>query len=238
MIDLQLGKYLAELHSNVQNDWFGMPILGADTEGDGKGPSKPPSDSEPICYSWQETFTLLFEELLESVKSKLESEPNGDFTIPFESIHTSMSRAIAFFLFDDVEVPSLVWLTGSDTDIYLSCPSHPSTKTPGIVALLPSMPHMLWGDPLLESFFISLGHGGGKPESCKAIVEGYVASGGSPLISFPRQKTKRTWYTLFLALSLLNDYLSSDEAIPEGKKRWIQEMVHTCTEELKTAPPY
>ncbi|KAJ3527591.1 hypothetical protein NMY22_g9731 [Coprinellus aureogranulatus] len=236
LIDLQLGKYLAELHLNVQNDWFGLPVLSANPDADGKGPSKPPADTEPQCYSWQETFTLLFEELLDSLKSKLGSE-SSEFTIPFEAIHTSMSRAIAFFLFDDAEVPSLIWLTGSDTDIYLSLPSHGSTKTPGIVAILPSMPHMLWGDPLLESFFIPLGLGG-SVESSKAIVEGYLGSGGSLLVSFPRQKTKRTWYTLFLALSHLNDYLSGEDPIPATKKQWIQETIHTCTEQLKTASCY
>lgn len=216
----------------MQNDWFGLPVLSTNPESDGKGPNKPPPDAEPQCYSWQETFTLLFEELLDSLRSKI-----GADSIPFESIHTAMSRAIAFFLFDDAEVPCLIWLTGSDTDIYLSLPSHGSTKTPGIVAILPSMPHMLWGDPLLESFFIPLGQGG-NPESCKAIVEGYLGSGGSPLVSFPRQKTKRTWYTLFLALSMLNDYLSSDTPIPDAKRKWIDEAIRTCTEQLKTAPCY
>ncbi|KAJ2933106.1 hypothetical protein H1R20_g3986, partial [Candolleomyces eurysporus] len=215
LIDLQIGQLLAQLHTNVQNDWYGRPALK------GEEPSEP-------SYSWQETFTLLFDTLLSRVKEKGYDLPQ------YSDIQTHMSRAIAFSVFDDVEVPSLVWFTGSDADIYLSLPTSPSTKTPGIVAILPSMPYTLWGDPLLETFFLQL-------ESCKAVLEGYTGSGGGPLVSFPRQKTKRVWYTLFLALTVLDGYLSSSsdaQEIPEDKKKWAEETIAECTEILKTAPCY
>ncbi|KAF6760478.1 hypothetical protein DFP72DRAFT_805220 [Ephemerocybe angulata] len=250
MIDLQMGSFLAQMHQNVQNDWFGLPVLPprgtVPTPG---APQRPPAEAEPECYSWQETFTTLFESLLSSVKTKLSSQhPDADpdnqddaLGIPFTAIHSAMSRAIAFFLFDDVEVPSLVWFTGFDTDIYLSLPTHGSTKTPGIVAILPSMPHMLWGDPLLESFFIPLAEPGGVEKS-KALIEGYTGAGGAPLISFARQKTKRVWYTLYLALSVLNEYLSlstgsSSQALEE-KRKWAFDTIRTCADVLKTAPCY
>ncbi|KAJ2912740.1 hypothetical protein MD484_g7676, partial [Candolleomyces efflorescens] len=220
VIDLQIGQLLAQLHSNVQNDWYGRPALK------GQEPSDP-------SYNWQETFTLLFDTLLCRVKDKGYDLPQ------FGDIQASMSRAIAYYLFDDVEVPSLIWFTGSDADIYLSLPSSPSTKTPGIVAILPSMPYTLWGDPLLETFFLKL-----YLDSSKAILEGYTGSGGGPLVALPRQKTKRVWYTLYLALTVLDGYLpspspSSDaQEIPEDKKKWAEETVSKCTEILKTAPCY
>ena len=71
-------------------------------------------------------------------------------------------------------------------------------------------------------------------------MEGYTGSGGGPLVTFRRQKTKRVWYTLFLALTVLDGYLSSSDgqAVPEDKKKWAEETIAECTEILKTAPCY
>jgi hypothetical protein len=65
--------------------------------------------------------------------------------------------------------------------------------------VLPSVAHALWGDPLLESFFL-------PPGPSKALVEAYTASGGEQLLVFPRQKTKRLWYSVFLALVVLREH--------------------------------
>ena len=89
-----------------------------------------------------------------------------------------------------------------------------------------SVGHALWGDPLLETLFMD-------PRA--AFVEGY----GGPLVLFARQRTKRLWYTLFLALVVLvqADRLGSGK-VDEEKLQWARETVVKCAAALKDAPCY
>lgn len=196
LIDLQLGKFLGQLHSGILNEWYGLPLV---------------TDPADPSYSWQETFTSLLETLLVAAESQ-------KYDFAYSDIRAALSRAIAFFLFDDVVVPSLIWFTGSEDDIYLTV--HP---TPGVAAILPNLGHALWGDPLLESLFASA--------PSEALLEGYAGGGGEPLIVFARQKTKRLWYTLFLALVVLSEHEREDE-----KAVWAVQTINRVTEELRTAP--
>ena len=218
LIDLQIGKHLGQLHSGVQNDWFGLPQL--DTP---KDPS----------YSWQETFLLIFETLL----SEFEAE---DVHLPYEEIRSHFSQAIGSFLFDDVEVPSLIWFTGSDHDIYVSLPADPAADFRGVVAILPNVAHALWGDPLLETFFL-------PPNPSTAMLEGYSQSGGGPLTILPRHKTKRAWYTLFLALVVLKKRAYTIDIGAQGSKvlsttevnqAWVIDTILQSLEFLRNAPTY
>lgn len=232
LIDLQLGKFLGQLHSRVQNDWFGQPR---------------PSEPLDPTYSWQESFTALLEALLVQVESGAGAH---GVQLPFEEIRRYLSRAIAFFLFDDVEVPSFVWFTGSEDDIYLYIPPSTGTplgvpKSPMIAAILPNVAHALWGDPLLESFFLP------NPGPTQALLEGYVGGGGGPLTVFPRQKTKRIWYTLFLALVVLTERgagagdgggtdadADADAESDVDKRVWAKSTVDECVRALEDAPCY
>ncbi|KAF8880508.1 hypothetical protein BD779DRAFT_1446218 [Infundibulicybe gibba] len=207
LVELALGKYLGQLHSNVQNDWYGPPSLS------------PPSDPS---YNWQETFTSLLESLLSRTQSR-------GIDLPYEDLRRYLSRAIGFFLFDDVEVPSLIWFTGSEDDIYVTIPSAP--KPPTIAAILPSVAHAMWGDPLLESYFM-------PPGPSTAMIEGYVGSGGGPLTPFARQKTKRLWYTLFVSLLVLEERANGSGSADDEKIRWAQETLNGCVQALKDAPCY
>ena len=219
LIDLQIGKSLGQLHSGVQNDWFGLPQI--ETPGD-------PS------YSWQETFTLLFETLL----SELEA---ATVQLPYEEIRHYFCRAIGSFLFDDVEVPSLIWFTGSDHDVYVSLPADPAAGIRGVVVILPNFAHALWGDPLLETFFL-------PPNPSTAMLEGYSQSGGGPLITLLRHKTKRAWYTLFLALVVLKQRAytitigahdqRSEVSTTEVNQAWITDTILKSIEFLRNAPTY
>ena len=216
LIDLQIGKFLGQLHSGVQNDWFGLPQL------------KEPNDPS---YSWQEVFTLLLETLLSECQS-------SEVDLPYENLRRYLSRAIGFFLFDDVDVPSLIWLTGSEDDIYIFSPSQvqtsPNGKKSGIAAILPNVAHALWGDPLLETFFL-------PPAPSTAVLEGYTGSGGGYLNIFPRQKTKRMWYTVFLALVVLRERESTDPEIDAGgmpSREWAIDLIQNVVLTLKDSPCY
>ncbi|KAJ3802094.1 hypothetical protein GGU11DRAFT_766733 [Lentinula aff. detonsa] len=210
-IDLTLGQLLGQLHSGVQNDWFGRPSI-----------SQP---SEP-SYSWQETFTALLEPLIEHAR-----EAGIDLGVSYPDIRTYLSRAIAFFLFDDVEVPSLIWFTGSDDDIYITRPNDTSPSVQ-IAAIVPTLAHSLWGDPLLESFFL-------PPAPSTAVKEGYVGGGGNPLLVFGRQKTKRLWYTVFLALVVLVEREGLQATDSDfGKRLWALNTLERCFQALKDAPCY
>ena len=93
---------------------------------------------------------------------------------------------------------------------------------PRVTALLPPA-CALYGDPLLETMFFD-------PDA--AFVEGY----GGPLVLFARQKTKRLWYTLFLALVVL---VQAKRLGMEGEKvEWAREMAGKCAVALKDAPCY
>ncbi|KAK7040765.1 hypothetical protein VNI00_009671 [Paramarasmius palmivorus] len=210
MIDMGLGQMLGQLHSGVLNEWFGLPLT--------LEPANP-------SYSWQETFTALLETLLHQAES---SEKLKSSALPYEDLRRYLSRAIAFYIFDDVQVPSLVWFTGSEEDIYISIPSD-NTNPPSIAAILPNLAHALWGDPLLESFFL-------PPAPSSALKEAYVGCGGEELILFARQKTKRLWYTVFLALVTLLERVDDDSE--SGKRAWAIETLKECAEKLKDAPCY
>lgn len=263
--DLRVGQYLGQLHSNVQNEWFGMPQAPTESRV-GVLPlpiafSTPPGGDS--AYSWQETFVTLFEALLARVESHTANDQKSisdgieagekqkkKYTLPSKDIHRSLSRAISFFLFDDVQVPSLVMHTGTADDIFITLPIKsedlgglPPIEVPvpdsRITYVLPNLTHAVWGDPLLETMFTS-------PN--KAVLEGYVGAGGSKPIVFPRQKTKRLWYTLFSALLVLaeegfetleEEQEKVDDSEPEKSKverAW--EIVEECVEALKNAPYY
>ncbi|PPQ80511.1 hypothetical protein CVT25_001541 [Psilocybe cyanescens] len=215
LVDLQIGRFLGQLHSGVQNDWFGPMRLDV------------PSDPS---YSWQETFTLLLETLLSEFQSS-----GVDF--PYEEIRGHLSRAIGFFLFDDVEAPSLIWFTGSEDDIYIALPSRTAPTTRGIAAILPNVAHAIWGDPLLESFFL-------PPAPSSAVQEGYLASGGKETIVVPRQKTKRIWYSLFLGLIILRERSHKgcvDDPAPDASnvdKDWAMGLILKSIKALSDAPCY
>ncbi|PPQ69504.1 hypothetical protein CVT24_001458 [Panaeolus cyanescens] len=215
-IELHIGQLLAQLHSNLQNDWFGLPL---------------PQNSQPSdpSYSWQETFTLC----IETVIADLEKSNSTSISIPFTLIKSLLSRAIGSFLFDDAEVPSLVLFTHSEQDIYISLPDTSSSNeqtSPSLhLTFVPTFTRALFGDPLLESIFAT-------PGPSAAVWEGYKASGGEPLIVFPRQKTKRLWYDLFLGLVALRE--RTDNPPTAQDCQWIIKLITETTEKLKTAPYY
>jgi len=225
-VEDQIGKLLGQLHANVQNEFFGMPGVDDSNGQDG--------------FSWQETFVRLLEGILEDFEGK---EKGGDDDvvgkIPFTRIRQSLSKAIGSFLFSDVEVPSLVWCTGSEEDIYVVDPSSASARAilaqsqSTIAALLPNLTHALWGDPLMETFFL-------PPNPSKAVKEGYeLASGrgeGNWLIQFGRQKTKRLWYTLYLALIVLRERRGGADEVSKEKKKWALDIIEQTVDFLKDAP--
>ncbi|KAJ4476276.1 hypothetical protein C8R41DRAFT_846291 [Lentinula lateritia] len=210
-IDRALGQFLGQLHSGVQNDWFG-----------------PPSISQPVepSYSWQDTFVALLEPLLEYAH-----DSDIDLGAPYKDIQTYLARAIAAFLFEDVEVPSLIWFTGSEDDIYITRPRDTSPSIQ-IAAIVPTLAHSLWGDPLLETFFL-------PPAPSEVVKEGYADGGGNPLLVFARQKTKRLWYTIFLALVVLveREGIQITDS-PFNKRPWALDALKRCTRALKDAPCY
>jgi hypothetical protein len=199
-VDLQLGVYLRQLH-DIQNDWFGIPL---------------PNNTQPIdpSYAWGESFTLLLEEALH----KAETEVKMDFD--FQELRGYLSRAIGFYLFDDVEVPSLVWFSGSEDDVLVSLPSPPSTSEVQIKVFSLTFTQAIWGDPLLESFFFPSG-------PSETIQEGYEKQ----LIVFARQRTKRLWYNVFLAL--MGVIHGGQE-----KRDWARQALEEYTLGLRDAPCY
>ncbi|KAL0581461.1 hypothetical protein V5O48_000615 [Marasmius crinis-equi] len=213
VIDLTLGQMLGQLHSGVLNEWFGLPLA-----------------LDPISpsYSWQETFTALLETLLHEIEAAEQYKPHE---LPFDDLRRYLSRAIAFYLFDDVDVPSLVWFTGSEDDIYIILPPSGSSDPPKIAAILPNLAHALWGDPHLESFFL-------PPAPTRALEEGYLGGGGQPLLVFPRQKTKRMWYTVFLALVVLKERSGDVGGLGAKKREWAVQALKETTLALKLAPCY
>ncbi|KAJ7054090.1 hypothetical protein C8F01DRAFT_1063946 [Mycena amicta] len=200
LIDLQLSQYIGELHKGAQNDWFGLPSL-----------APPPEPS----YDWQDTFTALLEGLLDTATTR------GD--LPINELRASLARAISAFLFSDVDVPSLVWFTGGADEVFLAFTTSGEFST---FAILPAVAHALWGDPLLETFFI---------DASPAFWEGYRATRGaedSAIMVFPRQKTKRIWYDVFLALVVLKER----DGINDEKTAWAKECLLNAAHVLKDAP--
>lgn len=185
-----MGVHLKQLHE-IDNDWFGTP--GS------------PSD----VISWQEAFIALLDTLLQRVEGD-EIWVQGGL---MENLRKSLSRAIGFYLFDDVEVPSLVWFTGDESSVLV--------KGDGVKDVVSwfGFSFAIWGDPLLETLFMS---------PSNAVLEGYQGT----LIVFQRQRTKRIWYTLFFALLVIT------ESEDEGKVKQARALVVKCVDILKTAPCY
>jgi hypothetical protein len=242
LVDLQIGRWMREMHDNVQNDWFGLPKLPA------TAPPAAPSflfgipglvgeaDEEP-SYSWQETFTSLLESMMHSAET-LDVAPD----VSYPDLRRSLGRAIGSFLFDDCEVPSLVSFLADEGSVFIDMPTSVTEDTePRITSLLPPT-HALYGDPLLETFFLFSGPSDlaapGEPAPSKALLEGY---GGNPIV-FRRQKTKRTWYDVFLCLAvLLGAQAEGDGHVEEEKAarvQWAVERLKECVDILKDAPCY
>ncbi|KAJ6551418.1 hypothetical protein B0H19DRAFT_1157558 [Mycena capillaripes] len=208
LIDLQLGQYLGSLHSGAQNDWFGLPS------------AIPPADPS---YDWQETFTLLLESLLDAVPAL---HPTLNLDPVLSALRLPLARAIGAFLFADADTPSLVWFTGSPDDVFLAFTPEGAFSA---FAILPAVAHALWGDPLLEAMFA--GPGGASD----AFWEGYRNARGEQdgrLIVFPRQRTKRLWYDVFMALVVLRER----RGMEDEKTRWAGESLRRCAEALQDAP--
>ncbi|KAH6911578.1 hypothetical protein BKA70DRAFT_1219709 [Coprinopsis sp. MPI-PUGE-AT-0042] len=259
-VHVTLGTHLAELHTGVQNSWFGVPDLG--------------ERGGPNSTSWQETFVNLFESVVQFVKEKeaeagvgfgrkrsvsvvvedglfMEEEDEGDKPLPYREMQLYMSRAIAFYLFDDIKVPSLVWLTGNEEDVYISAPtseaaeSHLPSTDAEVIAFLPSFSHALWGDPLLETLFKELcSPPSSRPPTLEGLMEGYTSTGSLPLISLSRHRTKRLWYTVYLCLVVLGESYStlSPTAVPDlsgialENAKWARRTVIRCIRALKDSP--
>lgn len=185
--------------------------------------------------SWEEVFTGLLDALLMHVQAH---EHEYACLLPYADIRLYLSRAIGASLFEDVDESSLVWFTGSEEDIFLGFDqAQPRRWTGRVAAILPNVAHALWGDPLLECFMMGAQDGEGPT---KAFMEGYLGSGGKPLVVFPRQKTKRLWYTVFLALVVLTKYGVPDPTVEEDyvkeKRAWARETLKNSVDKLKDAP--
>ena len=89
-------------------------------------------------------------------------------------------------------------------------------------------PDALWGDPLMEDAFRS---------PSDALLEGY----GGSLILFPRQNTKRLWYSFYAALRGLLRLQEADFG-ETGCGYWtdvrIKDLLKETLEKLKNAPCY
>lgn len=154
------GQHLRKIHA-IDNDWFGVP--------------GEPSD----VISWEEAFTLLLEALFD----KTEADELWD-TVKIEHIRGALSRAIGFFLFDDLDVPSLVWLTGDESSAMEVEENGESRLT------FLGFSHAVWGDPRMEHVFM---------DEIKDVQEGYDQN----LFLLPRQRIKGVWYSLFFALLMI-----------------------------------
>ena len=175
-----------------------------------------PRQEHDEIYSWQEVFTSLLEDLLSAAEDRHKTGSLG-VTLPIEDVRRYLSRAIGFYLFDDCEVPSFVWFSGDEDTIFVEV-TDPETEPK--ITFLAGFDHALWGDPLLERLFMEPG---------AAMLEGY----GGTLVVFPRQKTKRIWYTLYMALLAL---VEGDGR--EGMESWAKQAVETCLKQLKDAACY
>ncbi|KAH9072837.1 hypothetical protein EDB83DRAFT_2516600 [Lactarius deliciosus] len=198
-LDLRFGVALRTLH-NLQSEWCGPPTL--EKEG---------------LYSWQEAFTLLLEETLSAAESTgLVS------TVDLTALRGYLARAIGAFLFDDVEVPSLVAPTIGAESVFIT----DVDGEPQLALLLPSLAHVLYGDPLLERAFSP------SEAPSRALLEGY---GAPPPIVFARQRTKRMWYDLYLGLVVL---LGARKVGEDQNTNWAVKLVEQSRISLKDAPCY
>jgi len=126
------------------------------------------------------------------------------------------------FLFDDVEVPSLVALTTAAESVFIT----DVDGEPQLALLLPSFAHLLYGDPLLERAFSP------SEAPSKALLEGY---GAPPPIVFSRQRTKRMWYDLYLGLVVL---LGGKRVGGDQNVDWAVQLVEHSRVLLKHASCY
>ena len=198
-LDLRLGIALRTMH-NLQSEWCGPPPL--EKEG---------------LYSWQEAFTLLVEETLSAAESAGIASAH-DIT----TLRGYLARAIGAFLFDDVEVPSLVTLTTGAESVFVA----DVDGEPRLALLLPSLAHLLYGDPLLDRAFSP------SEAPSRAVLEGY---GTPPPIVFARQHTKRMWYDLYLGLVAL---LGARRAGHDQNIDWAVRLVEQSRVLIKDAPCY
>jgi hypothetical protein len=198
-LDLHFGVALRTMH-NLQSEWCGPPPL--EREG---------------LYSWQEAFILLLEEALSAAESaSLASADN------VTALRSYLARAIGAFLFDDVEVPSLVSLTTGAESVFVA----DVDGEPRLALLLPSFAHLLYGDPLLERAFSP------SEAPSKALLEGY---GTPPRIVFARQRTKRMWYDLYLGIVVL---LGARRVGNDQNVDWAVQLVEHSRTLIKDAPCY
>jgi hypothetical protein len=199
-LDLRFGLAIRTLH-NLQSEWCGPP----------------PLESEGL-YSWQETFVRLIDEALSAAKSVGIIASAEDVA----ALRGYLARAIGAFLFDDVEVPSLVALTTGAESVFVT----DADGEPQLALLLPSFAHLLYGDPLLERAFSP------SEEPSRALLEGY---GAPPPIVFARQRTKRMWYDLYLGLVVLlgTKRVGNDQTVD-----WATQLVEHSRVLIKDAPCY
>jgi hypothetical protein len=198
-LDLRFGVALRAQH-NLQSEWCGPP----------------PLESEGL-YSWQETFTRLVDEALCAAEAAGIASAE-DVT----ALQGYLARAIGAFLFDDVEVPSLVALTTGAGSVFVT----DTDGEPQLALLLPSFAHLLYGDPLLERAFSP------SEVPSKALLEGY---GAPPPIVFARQRTKRMWYDLYLGLVVL---LGAGRVGGDQDVDWAAQLVERSRVLLRDAPCY
>jgi hypothetical protein len=176
----------------------------------------PDTPGNEQLYSWQEAFTLMLEETL------MELEAHGEEAgVDFESVRKSLSRAIGFYLFDDCEWPVFLWFAGGEESVILEFAEDDVEEEPKIIGMLAyGVENAVWGDPLMERML---------EDPSEALVEGY---GGSPIV-FPRQKTKRMWYSLLEAMMALVQGVGTEEDIARARK-----VIGDYVEKLKNAPCY
>lgn len=267
-IEMKLGRWMKESVHGVEGEEFGWarapppPPPQAPNAVAGSGlavpglasifAALPPDPIPPNSYSWQETFMQLVESVLHDLS---DSEVAG---IPFEDIQTLLSRTIAFFLFDDVEVPQLTTYALSAHHVLLSVPTSNSQSNPEIAYILPTFaPSLTYADPLLEGVFaescfpftlgssdhLNPGDKEGKRSGyaltpSPAFMAGY---GASPIV-FKRQRTKRLWYDLYGVLVRLRgvlgeERLASVDRNVQGREELFKE-VKRMVDGLRDAPCY
>ncbi|KAF8504565.1 hypothetical protein F5888DRAFT_763297 [Russula emetica] len=199
-LDLRFGVALRTMH-NLQSEWCGPPPL--EKEG---------------LYSWQEAFTFLIEETLSAAESAGIASAD-DVT----ALRGYLARAIGAFLFDDVEVPSLIALTTGAESVFVA----DVDGEPQLALLLPSLVHLLYGDPLLDRAFSP------SEAPSRALLEGYSTP---PPIVFARQRTKRMWYDLYLSLVAL---LGARRVGGDDQRMdWAVRLVEQSRVLIKDAPCY
>lgn len=148
-------------------------------------------------------------------------------SLPYDDqpLRGSLGRAIAFYLFDDVEVPSLVWNTSLNWMDDIVVADADSSSEESEVWVFRAWNNALWGDPLMEGALQNTG---------KALLEGY---GSSPIV-FGRQHTKRLWYSLYSALRLLLRVEQRHDQVRIGP--WdavtLRDILLQTAEALRTAP--